>query len=107
MNPSDYIDTKEKWTQNAFARDKYGERCMPYDENAVAFCLTGAVERWATDTGLQYNVSEDEYLDALVGFIENQYDDMDDIVFWNDNPERKYEEVIEVMHQVEEYLYLR
>ena len=34
------------WTQGAEARDKNGDKCRCYDEEAVRFCLTGgAVSR--------------------------------------------------------------
>jgi hypothetical protein len=39
------IDTPEKWTQDAWARDKDGKRLEYSDPDAVCYCVFGAVNK--------------------------------------------------------------
>jgi hypothetical protein len=39
------IDTPEKWTQGAFARDGKGDRVDELDKRACRFCASGATSR--------------------------------------------------------------
>jgi hypothetical protein len=45
LNYAAYLIEEFGWCQFAPARDECGILCMPQDERAVSFCLTGAVER--------------------------------------------------------------
>lgn len=39
------IDTPEKWTQDAYARDVEGQVTTPSSIHAVCFCSTGAINK--------------------------------------------------------------
>ena len=39
------IDTPEKWTQGAFARDRIGNQTLNLNDKAVCFCSAGALGR--------------------------------------------------------------
>ena len=47
------IESKESWTQKAFARDKYGDEVYPQSILAVCFCAVGAIERVLYSKGIK------------------------------------------------------
>lgn len=45
------IDTPEKWTKGTLARDSIGISVLVRSDDAVCFCVLGALGRAATETG--------------------------------------------------------
>lgn len=44
------IDSPEKWTRGAFARNSKGEKVEVYDPNATCFCVLGALIRCESES---------------------------------------------------------
>jgi hypothetical protein len=84
MKIKELFSGPEKWTKHAAAEDRLGTPCSPSSPNATAFCLLGAISRCYAD-------DEDEeraVMRKLVLEIGNG-----PISWWNDHPDRKFEEV--------------
>jgi hypothetical protein len=45
MKIKELYDSPSRWTRGWFARDKDGDRASTFSQEAVCFCLAGAVEK--------------------------------------------------------------
>lgn len=52
------LSKKEKWTRGDYATDKNGQSVDPKEKKAVCFCAIGAVERYADDASVQYELDK-------------------------------------------------
>ena len=43
MKVRELLDSPEKWIKGALARDKNGNKVLSQDENAIQWCLVGAI----------------------------------------------------------------
>lgn len=82
--PSDILSGPEKWTKGASFRDKNGEslthkEVLEHNSEGISFCLVGL--------GNYCGYNTRDFTDML-GF---EY--ASDLANWNDNPDRKFEEV--------------
>jgi hypothetical protein len=75
------------WTQHAFARNSRGHILESNDPTAVCYCALGAVF-YISPSGSPLAGAAYKRLNAVI--------DGRDIVRWNDSPERKKEDVLEV-----------
>ncbi len=84
------LDNEEAWTKGKFARDEDGETCSPISPKACKFCLLGAMRKAANnDSGLVISTMK------LVEFV----NDIPVIAQWNDEPDRKFVEVVGVINK--------
>lgn len=83
------------WTQGVFARDRSGDSTAPRDRNATCWCLTGAVDRAATDDrrSLTERVQANEDLRrALRSTLPPRW--AGDLVAFNDCRSRRLDQVL-------------
>lgn len=50
MKVREFLSNKDRWTQGAMARNKYGWSVALDDENATCFCLLGAMKKIEVST---------------------------------------------------------
>lgn len=101
MKAWEILSSKEKWTQAAWGRDANGAEVNSSDlENAVCFCLGGAIIK---AYGLGINGMRDEYADKLLAKLTPHLDwgDYSYIFNWNDSPSRTYEEVVALLKELD------
>ena len=79
------IATPEKWLQGGHAKNVEGEYVDPESKDAICWCSLGAA--WA----VTHSTPEDSYFTALE-YVRKFTDK--DLLFWNDDPERTHEEVM-------------
>jgi hypothetical protein len=82
------IDTPEKWTQGANARDAAGRKVPAYSSRARCFCMTGAVIRVMAggfDAAVPVLGALRKGANGLEGGSPH---------LWNDAPERTHAEVL-------------
>lgn len=80
------IDSPEKWTKNADARDANGEEIGVYSVAATCFCAYGAIER-ASEGRMGHTARA-----FLRDSIPSEWDRK--IEQWNDSPQRTHAEVL-------------
>lgn len=83
-----------RWTQGACARDDEGEACVSVSTHARSWCAVGAIsyegELAYARMGLEGSSIALQMLRTLIG---------DDVMNWNDAPERTHAEVIAAFDQ--------
>lgn len=84
MKPSELLDKPEKWTKTVSARDIHDMSCHPLYDHATCFCVLGALQKCIADYDERYAAIVNLQIHLGVGVLS----------FWNDAPERTYEEVI-------------
>lgn len=88
------------WTQNNFARNKYGHAVDHKSENASKFCLTGAFEQASNDESY---IDKRQARDCLERAIANRTghtdteDDYTPMITFNDKKGRKKCEVVGIV----------
>lgn len=80
------LTPREAWTQGDLALDADGNSVSPDDDRACSWCLLGATEHVAINYHL--SLSADIALGATLGA---------DVDEWNDAPERKHAEVLDLI----------
>jgi hypothetical protein len=88
----DILSDPSKWTQGFFARDKLGQPCEPLDENAVQYCIVGALMR-AYGRGQRY-AAYARAMKAIAAIYGEAPITIDD---WNDAPDRTFDDVRRVL----------
>ena len=89
---------KKGWTQNAFARDKSGDKVPSRSGLGVCWCITGAVRR-AVDAGMDVSAIHRMIYQSIknTGF-ESSYSCQENIITeFNDAEGRTQEEVLAVI----------
>ena len=94
------IEKPEAWTQQARAKDKYGNFVFPHDYSAIKWSLPGALRKIVSET-----VSPDMELYSWFWHhaSEGMIDGKDSIQEWNDDPALTHTDVIEKL----DYIILR
>lgn len=93
MKAHELLNTPEKWTKGAFAKDHTGCNVNYNSALAICFCLGGAINRC-------YNNPEDVFVNAnKIGKFLNLPNLK--LTEWNDAPERTYEEVITILKELD------
>jgi hypothetical protein len=82
------IDAPEKWTQGVVARQADGTPCRAHDPRAVAFCVSGAVQRVYYRPGEWIHGAFTTLLHAIGGGRPGD---------WNDDPQRTWQEAYELL----------
>lgn len=86
MKIKELLSGPEKWTQHTYARDKNGRDCSQWSQEAVCWCLYGAVDK------CYENIIE----------IDNKIrEKVISIVDWNDDPNRTFEEVKALVEELD------
>lgn len=80
------IDTPEKWTQKAYARDPSGFKVESNNPHAVCFCSLGAIKRENQDEVVNYFVRS-----WLRGALPS---DFESILRYNDHPDTTHDDVL-------------
>jgi hypothetical protein len=81
---SELLSDPKNWTQRALARDKNGEAVSPFSPDAVAWCVLGAL--------FKCEVRDKSAVRKLTG---------DRIMAWNDDPNRTFHEVQQMVGKAE------
>lgn len=84
-----FIDTPEKWTQGANARDAVGLPVPVSARGAVCFCSAGAVIRAVPSVDFSSAASQLVEAAGIVSFTVEH-----GLTVWNDDPERTHAEVL-------------
>ena len=88
------LDTPEKWTQGAAARDIEGKPIKATSYHAVSWSLLGALDRVVHPVHFQ-KVYQQYVLNVMnKGYI--------NLSQWNDTTGRTYADVVALIHEVEE-----
>lgn len=88
MKLKQLFTSKKKWTQRAFARDKIGRVTSSREKGACSWCLEGAI----------YKCYRTKAADIL---RLTKYHCDGNIVKWNDNPNRKFEDVKKLVNSLD------
>jgi len=83
MKIRELLDSPEKWTKQWYAYNKEGRRTNCSDDDATCWCLMGAVAKCYGS-----NIKEEKQIIQLLN-----KETGGNVVEWNDNPERKFDEV--------------
>jgi hypothetical protein len=71
------------WTQGAYAKDSIGLQVTPQSNQAVCFCLAGALHK------AKANYMAGRFVENLTG--------IGDIIDWNDAPGRTHDQVLDLL----------
>lgn len=103
----------EKWTQGYLARTKGAGPIQPWNKDAVCFCLAGALDL-VTHRGEAGNPGDWQARDIAHKELKGVLNRLPDahlrdeyIHVWNDEPERTYEQVIELLDKTINHLQAR
>ena len=90
MKVSELLTDENKWCQQAFAMDKYGDAVSSRDVDACKWCLSGALMKCYS---IEAPVDQTEYMLHHRKLMEV----VGDLIDWNDAPERTFAEVREAI----------
>lgn len=90
MKVKELFSDPSKWTQNTLYRDNTGKEVPWNNPNIVSFCLLGAIRHCYRY--FQYIPIEILVRDKLI---------IGDITIWNDDPDRTFEEVKELVEELD------
>lgn len=76
-----YNNDESRWTQGAYARSKRGRAIGPKEENAVCWCMAGAVRR-ILPGNLSVYEAEEHFTRVMIALLRKMYDGA---VLFNDN----------------------
>lgn len=96
MKIHELLDSPEKWTQKSFARLADGNPTNSADLDACSWCLTGALFKCYNPSGDVLNKMAKEL--PCVG---ERLAPFNIVLLWNDDPNRKYEEVFELVKRLD------
>lgn len=95
MKVRELLDSPEKWTKGAIARDSKGNLVSYNSPNAVCFCLLGAIYKcYASDKMNPDKMNPDKLpleIRKLIGSLLNLRSDS--ISYFNDAPKRTFEDI--------------
>lgn len=92
MKIRELLTDKSKWTKGYDAQDISGERTSPMSEEAVCWCLAGALHRCYLPEQRQ-EIQDKIGLNISILFAS--------IVGWNDMPDRTFEEVKALVEELD------
>lgn len=82
------------WTTRFLARNKFGENVNPRSSNAVCWCFFGGIQKVS-------NLSLFSEPKNLINFIENILPNPHNIILWNDAPERKQQDILNLIAEIQ------
>ena len=95
------LDSEDKWTKGAFARDKHNVTVSVFETNKTAckWCLLGAVQEVASKfyTDTEYTAWELELSNTIRAYLPNGYHWLDT---YNDSIDTTYADIIELLDSV-------
>lgn len=95
MKAYELLSSKEKWTKKVYATTENGTSCDPRSDEAICFCVLGAIEKC-------YYVSDSiEDIKIYTDVIAKLKSKVCNIPKWNDAKERTYEEIVEVLKELD------
>jgi hypothetical protein len=94
MKAKDLLTSASKWTKDCWAVDRRGSPCMPASEDAVRWCLAGAIMRAYPDRATRDSASRAVW--KAIG-DRSWYS----IKQWNDHPTRTFAEVRRILDIVD------
>jgi hypothetical protein len=96
MKAYELLSQPGAWTQGTLARDSEGLATNVMGPTACSFCIAGAIERC-------YPCLEDNLkaLDQVKQELKTRYDTFQFVGKWNDHPDRKHEEVVELLKKLD------
>ena len=99
MKISDILSSDDKWTRNAFARDRYGEACDAQADGAVCWCLEGAMDKAEYPEECYQDIRNAMY--ALFPSRMAQYNDreVEVVSSFNDDPLTTFGDIRRVLKQ--------
>lgn len=92
MKAYELLSDESRWAKKSYAYEFEGGPCDPKSGNAVAWCVLGAIERCYYD-GVRNGVYAD-----VINKVRKR---VGPISAWNDARERKYEEVVAVLKELD------
>ena len=88
---ADFVE--KGWTQGRMAVDKHGNDCHSQSKDAVRWCLSGALSLTCVVKSFsQFSMSPRT---ELVKYLSLE----DSITYWNDDPNRTQEDVVELLRE--------
>lgn len=94
------LDGPDKWIQDAMAVDATGNEVEPGSPFAVGFCMLGALQRSYPDLALRRKLKAAVAQKVKLPGITDPDADDDDIVVWNDRPERTVDDVLALVKEM-------
>lgn len=96
----DVFQDPMRWTQGSDARDRDGSETSAYDSSATCWCLMGALRLVYPDWDDRMEASRKLAHSGLLDhpgfpFPDPRYEGQ--MIDWNDNPERKHQEVLDLV----------
>jgi hypothetical protein len=88
MKAHELLATPDRWTQGAFAVDKYGYQTPKNGPDAYSFCVLGAI-----------NHCYGEFDEDAILRLENHT--KKSLMEWNDAPERTHAEVLALLKELD------
>lgn len=74
MKVKELLDSEEKWTQGHLSIDRFGNFTLPTDENAVRWCLVGAIQHCYHDSHTRTTICDK--LLTLTGYSLTRFNDL-------------------------------
>lgn len=97
------LDSPEKWIKQFNAKDASGNPVPPSNENAVCWCIFGALQKCYSKNTMNFIEAEIRLYDLLKnkGYLGKRGDSSKphDYAEWNDAEETTYDEVISVLKE--------
>lgn len=89
MKMRDLLDSPDKWTKGAYARNAAGNECLPIADEACCWCLRGAFIRCYADT--KTGEAAGRKLLVALNALDDKYKGR--ITMFNDNPSTTFEDI--------------
>src|SRR5271166_5948904 len=100
MKAYELLSDESKWIQGDFARTEAGEFVYSHNPKAAQWCVVGAVSKCYQSAISSFNNSD--YTDAIGKVMKKLgFHIIPEVTSWNDNPSRKYEEVISILKEID------
>ena len=118
------LDSHEKWIQSEEATDKEGNSVNATNPEATCWCLEGALTKAAYDLGffgeIKADYSDQEFIqrwkkleyeidqlfqEATYYDEHHRYNELPDIIDFNDDSETDYHDIIELLERASEVYY--
>lgn len=83
------------WTRGDLAHDAAGDSIDPRSEDAVCWCVMGAVQKFSLGAGYQGDALSLVY--SVVGGISEFYDELNAVPEFNDSPATTHTDILRVL----------
>ena len=89
MKIKELLSSPDKWCKKSYARKKDGSSTFPFENDAVSFCLWGAIIRC-------YEINHQQIIKEKI-----RQEIVRDIAVWNDDCETTFEDVKELVEKLD------